>query len=103
MVDILSRIRQIEIEDTEQGENKVEDFLSLVIMLAVAGTVIGVVLGIVASFIRIGTMLAPIIVGGSLMILFYQVNDYNINFEERTNEIIELLQEQEIPNFLKTE
>jgi hypothetical protein len=81
----------------------VEDFLSLVIMLAVAGTVIGVVLGIVASFIRIGTMLAPIIVGGSLMILFYQVNDYNINFEERTNEIIELLQEQEIPNFLKTE
>jgi hypothetical protein len=72
-------------------------------MLAVAGTVIGVVLGIVASFIRIGTMLAPIIVGGSLMILFYQVNDYNINFEERTNEIIELLQEQEIPNFLKTE
>ena len=72
-------------------------------MLAVARTVIGVVLGIVASFIRIGTMLAPIIVGGSLMILFYQVNDYNINFEERTNEIIELLQEQEIPNFLKTE
>jgi len=81
----------------------VEDFLSLVIMLAVAGTVIGVVLGIVASFIRIGTMLAPIIVGGALMILFYQVNDYNINFEERTNEIIELLQEQEIPNFLKME
>jgi hypothetical protein len=87
----------------ERGENKLEDFLTLVIMLAVAGTAIGIVLGIVASFIRIGTMLAPIVVGGALMILFYQVNDYNINFEERANEIIELLQEQEIPNFLKTE
>jgi len=80
-----------------------EDFISLVVMLAVAGGVIGIVLGIVSSFIRIGTMLAPFIVGGVIMILFYQVNDYNINFEERANEIIEMLKEQDIPGMFKTE
>jgi hypothetical protein len=80
-----------------------EDFISLVVMLAVAGGVIGIVLGIVSSFIRIGTMLAPIIVGGVIMIMFYQVNDYNINFEERASEIIEMLKEQDIPGMFKTE
>jgi ABC-type uncharacterized transport system permease subunit len=80
-----------------------EDFISLVVMLAVAGGVIGIVLGIVSSFIRIGTMLAPIIVGGVIMIMFYQVNDYNINFEERASEIIEMLKEQNIPSMFKTE
>lgn len=78
-----------------------EEFLSLVIMLAVAGGVIGIVLGIVSSFIRIGTSLAPIVVGCVIMILFYQVNDYNIDFTERTNEIIEMLKEQDIPGVLK--
>jgi len=77
------------------------DFLSLVVILTVAGTVIGVVFGIVASFIRIGIMLAPIVVGGAIIILFYQVNDYDINFEERTMEIIDIIKEQDIPSLLK--
>jgi hypothetical protein len=64
--------------------------------------VIGVVFGIVASFIRIGIMLAPIIVGGAIIILFYQVNDYDIiYFEERTMEIIDIFKEQDIPGLLK--
>lgn len=79
-----------------------EDFLGLIFMLAAAGTVLGVVFGIVASFIRIGILLAPIIVGISLAILFYQLNDYDIDFNERADQIIDILRNMDVPNLPET-
>lgn len=79
-----------------------EDFLSLIFMLAAAGTVLGIVFGVVASFIRIGVLLAPIIVGISLAILFYQLNDYDIDFNERSDQIIEMLKKIDIPSLPET-
>jgi hypothetical protein len=79
-----------------------EDFLSLIFMLAAAGTVLGVVFGVVASFIRIGVLLAPIIVGISLAILFYQLNDYDIDFNDRADQIIDLLKNIDIPSLPET-
>ena len=49
-----------------------QEYLDLLIVLAILGTMIGVVLGVAASFIRLGLMLAPYLAAAGLILLLLQ-------------------------------
>lgn len=49
-----------------------EEFLNLILWLAIIGGLVGVVFGVVASFVRVGMQLAPIIVVVALCAILFQ-------------------------------
>lgn len=65
-------------------------------MLALTGAIIGIVFGVIASFIKIGMHLAPIVVGVVLILLFYETNNVNLDLDvdSRVEEILNYLNEQ---------
>ena len=73
-----------------------ENFIGLILMLALTGAIIGIVFGVIASFIKIGMHLAPIVVGVVLILLFYETNNVNLDLDvdSRVEEILNYLNEQ---------
>ena len=49
-----------------------EEFANLMLWLAILGGLIGVVFGVVASFVRLGIQLAPVIVVIALFAILFQ-------------------------------
>jgi hypothetical protein len=77
-----------------------ENFVGLIIVLALVGTIFGIVFGVIASFIKIGMQLAPIIVGAVLILLYYEsgTTDFNIDghLNTTTNIITDIMKNQNI-------
>ena len=73
-----------------------ENLLGIILVLAMLGTVLGIVLGVVASFIKIGTQLAPIIVGVVLILLYYESSTIDFNLDEHISVITNILEEQNV-------
>jgi len=62
-----------------------ENFLGLIVVLALIGTVLGIVFGVIASFVKIGMQLAPIIVGAVLILLYYESSTTDFNIDSHIN------------------
>jgi len=71
-----------------------ENFLGIILILALIGASLGIVLGVVASFIKIGKALAPFIVSIVLVLMYLETSDSDFNVEKRIEAIKDYIESQ---------
>ena len=71
-----------------------ENFLGIILILALIGAFLGIVLGVIASFIQIGKVLAPWIVSIVLVLMYLETSDVDFNIEKRIEAIKDYIESQ---------
>ena len=71
-----------------------ENFLGIILILALIGASLGIILGVVASFIKIGKALAPFVVSIVLVLMYLESSDVDFNLEKRVERIKNYIESQ---------